>query len=370
MTMLWCEGFETFGLGVTNAEIEDVYDFNVNHVTTATIVTGRPLDGYADERAIEFDGTITTEDESDIMSLPLGGISSGSTWIVALALKVSGTAGFATGRGRLIYFADSEGDVLAGLCLNANGSGLSVRRGGSGGTELDTHAVTLNLNDWYYIEFKITFHGSTGSFEVKLGVGGAEPSTVMSDTNVNTTATGGTRPYELRLGGRTTGALGTQYTYDDWVVMDDAGSVNNDFLGDVQIIKIRPNAVGDQTDLDTSSAVDNYTLVNEDTEDGDTSYVETNTVNAFDLYHYENILLAGDIFAAVPKPVLKKDPSGTRSFRTLCKSNGTTENGAEQFPSSGSYVRRQHVYEQDPDGPMTWTVAAINAAQWGIQLVS
>jgi len=382
MTMVWCEGFETFGLGVTNAEIQDVYDLgglseDGQPIITpeAEIVAGRDLDGYSEERALRLGmllQALQSEDGCDMVKLPLGGLSQSDDWIVGVALRLSGTGSFPAGNVRVLGFRSSEGLVMFSVKLNSSGV-LSVWRGGRFGTQLASSPAGIGKGTWYYLECKVNLHASTGSFEVRLGDSGNEPVAIMSGSGVNTTATGDTVPYQLTLG-----ALGGSVTpdylyweYDDWVVMDDAGSVNNDFLGDVQIIKIRPNDIGDQSDFDPSNVdQDNFSLIDEDTEDDNETYVESNVVNAFDLYEYEDILLSGDIFACVPKPVLTKEPSGTRSHRTLCKSNGTTENGATQQPSSGSYVRRQHVYELDPDGSVAWTVAAVNAAQFGLQVVA
>ncbi len=67
---------------------------------------------------------------------------------------------------------------------------------------------------------------------------------------------------------------------------------------------------------------------------------------------------------------LQQVPDGTRSFRTLCKSGGVEEQGAVQWPNSGTYVRMQHIYEADPNGSIPWTVSTVNAAQFGVELVS
>ena len=250
-------------------------------------------------------------------------------------------------------------------------SNCTLRLRGNGDLRLDRVTLTTSTNvavatgaipdtDWHYIEAKITFHNSTGTYDIRVdGV------SVMSGTG-NTSETASTTANRLVLGH----VQNKRLQYDDFYICDDSGSTNNNFLSEVFVQKVRPNAVGDSSQL-TPTSGDNYTNVDEDTWDSDTTYVESRTTSEKDLYNYENLDsgVVGTIFGVIAKPVLKKTDGGARTYRLLAKSGATESNSGTRYPNV-SYVRQGYIWETDPDTSAQWTVSGFNAAQFGIQVVA
>ena len=65
---------------------------------------------------------------------------------------------------------------------------------------------------------------------------------------------------------------------------------------------------------------------------------------------------------------VKKDDSGTRQIKSLCKSGATTTTGATQTLSS-SYAYFKEIYETDPNTAAAWTETNLNSAEFGVENV-
>lgn len=213
---------------------------------------------------------------------------------------------------------------------------------------------------WYYLEFKATIHDSAGSYEIRIN-GITQQSYSGLDTKVGSNA--GVDYIAIGVG-----TNGYYYYCDDIYICDDTGSTNNDFLGDVRIVALYPNAAGDQTDW-TPSTGNNYDCVNDAQPNDDTDYVSTSTATNEDLYNIENITISGEILGVQVNARFRKDDAGSRKLKLAMKSDATT------IYSSGYSVTDDYIYEEfvsdvDPDGDVAWTVAGLNALQIGANLVS
>lgn len=372
MTMLYGTGFEVQDPSGDRTALTDEWSFHTGLADNEVlIVAGRFSTGPFTGQAVEIHCNVGTSSSTrtPAMQLPVGGIYTGSDWIVSFAFKTDSTPATTF---PLLWFTDSEDAPLLCLCTTSTG-GLSLRRGGNAGTELASYAGPIGT-DWQYLEVKVTFHGTTGSFEVRRAastLSATAPTTIMSGTNVNTTNTGGTQPYEIGLASDGGSGVAPRFSYDDFLVMNTQGSLNNDFLGDISFLRVRPNAVGDESDFDRSTGSVNYVLVDEDAQDSDTSYVESTTASDQDLYHFEDIeaAWAEQIHVVLARPVLRKTEPGSRTARLQVLSGGTTTNGSTFAPSL-SYVRRDDVWETDPATSAAWTISGFNAAQFGLQVVA
>ena len=76
--------------------------------------------------------------------------------------------------------------------------------------------------------------------------------------------------------------------FDDLYVCDGSGSVNNDFLGDVRVVTVRPNGAGGSTQW-TPDSGSNYARVNETISGEDSNYVEDGTSGHEDRYAYGDL---------------------------------------------------------------------------------
>jgi hypothetical protein len=359
MTMVWLEGFETYGPTVGRSGFTDVYNFRDDLSETEVGIGPGRNSGQA--ISIQQGGTVSNAQNAHGPQLPLSALSTQDDWIMGVAIQCP--TGFTNSLAALpiFQFANSEHDRMLTLGINAAGTNLKLWRGWPGDISADIQEAPhgMTSSEWNYIELKVNFHGSTGSYEARVN-----ELTILSGSGANTTRTGGTQPYVLTLGASTNKLT----RYDDWIVMDDQGSFNNDFLGDVSVERLKTNGVGTDSNFTPSAAVANWTLLNEADEDGDTTYVESRTGSIKDSYNYENVPAGlAVIHGVVAKPVIRKTLGGSRAFKVLCLSN-VTEQLSPQFSPGVDFVRLQHIFETDPDTATSWDAAGVNAAEFGIQL--
>ena len=159
--------------------------------------------------------------------------------------------------------------------------------------------------------------------------------------------------------------------WDDIAIHDDSGVEWNDFQGDFSIQTLAPNAVGNSSQW-TPLSGDNYTQVDDSGgHDGDTTYVETNTVTNKDTYGHENLSVTPSSILAVVVNVIGKDTlGGTRGVKATIRSN-TSEAQGPEFTLVGDYSKTaQGFFYTDPDTLASWTDSDVNGAEFGYELTT
>jgi hypothetical protein len=163
-------------------------------------------------------------------------------------------------------------------------------------------------------------------------------------------------------------ASGTRHLLrlDDVYLCDTAGSRNNDFLGDIRVVTLQPNADTAQADFTPSTGSVHCSLVAEaPDDDGDTSYVESGTVGHKDLYGYQDLTATPAAIMAVQlATVARKDDAGNRSLRAVIKSGATTADGATRVLGT-TYALYDDRFEVDPATGSAWTKAGVDALEAG-----
>ena len=156
------------------------------------------------------------------------------------------------------------------------------------------------------------------------------------------------------------GSAERTYMIKDYVVWDDTGSINNDFLGSVLVYNLSP----------TSDVALNWTPST-----GSTGYEILDNIPPVD----SDYISAGD---PPPSPYvaglsdLPLDVTSVRALQTMVRaaksdggdgslqvsliSNGTTGNGADR-PITVAQTYWIDIFETDPDTTGAWTVSAVNA---------
>jgi len=137
----------------------------------------------------------------------------------------------------------------------------------------------LSVGEFAYIEVKATLE-SFGAYEVRIN-GSAVSGLVGNFGNFADYRAFATGADGFML----IGSDVVDVYYDDAYLLDDSGTVNNDFLGAVQIFAILPDA--NETPLNfTPLAGTNFSEVNQVPPPGDSAYVFDDSVGAIDQYHY------------------------------------------------------------------------------------
>lgn len=252
--------------------------------------------------------------------------------------------------------------------ISVNGAGKIEVRRGAAGTLLATGTATMVANVYSHVEVKVNVHATTGSVEVR--VNGVVDSTFSGNTrNGGTTGLLDSFVQITPYGG----ATGNGFCYlDDFFLMNTAGSLNNDFKGDCRVEALYPNANGNSSGFTGSdgNSTDNYALVDENPPNSDTDYVESSTVGTKDTYGYSNISSTiGTVHGVQILPFAKKTDAGSRAIATVARS-GITEAMSADLPLLATYGYYPTIVERDPATVAAWTIAAVNAAEFGVAVTA
>lgn len=231
-----------------------------------------------------------------------------------------------------------------------------------GSTVLATSAA-YEVNRWHYFELQVVIHPSTGSYELRHN-----EVLDTSDSSVNTadsgTAGADTIDYQLRY---------TGLYMDDMYILDDAGSVNNDFLGDCVVEGRLPTGDGVTSDWTPSSGVNHFALLDDPaTTPSDTDYVSSASVSDIDLLTFDNLsFITGQVYGVFVAATARLDATGSRTMRAKARSGGTTYDGSQTWTiNSTSWQTFVEIFEVDPATSSLWAIADVDAAEFGFEVVS
>lgn len=260
-----------------------------------------------------------------------------------------------------VSLCDGSNNIYVTLWVTTTGALHVLQNSGvSGGTILaQTTGPVLVANAWNHIEMKTTI-GVSGSVAVR--VNGVE---VINETGIDTKgARPGTDVEQVRIDyDRGTGSAGITVYYKDYVIWDDTGSLNNDFLGTVRCIRLPVDGDVSLGDWTPSSGSTGWNLLNE-VPPSDTSYIAATapTTNTC-VMDFQN--LPPDITSVRALMTLiraNNSDGGDGQLQTSLVSNGNDDSGLDrQITVAPTYWF--DVSEVDPNTSAQWTPAGTDAAQ-------
>lgn len=270
---------------------------------------------------------------------------------------IMGGAVYVASFSNTVIFAFTDNTTIQ-TCVFLNSAGkLEIRRGES--SILATSTQTLSLNTWYYVELKTTFNNTTGS--ATLMVNGEIWASVE---NVDTQATGNSSANGIKIGSTT--QVSKEFYIDDLYVCDTSGTVANNFLGDVRISALYPNANDTPIQWTPYGVTNNYEAVDESPSNYDTDYNYTATSGYNDIFQFSDLPVAsGSIYGVQLLCLARKDDGGSRYLRLLYKPGTTIYNGTNVFSLSDTYTYVSEIKETNPDTGTNWTISDINSAKFG-----
>lgn len=283
-----------------------------------------------------------------------------STWIVGMAFKCSALPS------AIRAFIDIWDTIFTSQCsisINTDGT-ISAYRGNalSGGTLLGTSVATISAGIYTYIEAKFTVHNTTGSIEVrKDGV------TILNLTGIDTTMSAnnyGNVVYFFVF----SGSQAVTVDMDDIYFCDTNGLNNNNFLGDLRVDVTFPTGVGNSSQF-TPSTGNNWQNVDENPADDDVTYNSGNASGLKDTYAFPDIApTVGTVFGVATNIMAKKSTSDTQSLRSVIR-RGSTDYTGTTIALTTSYAMLSQIHEVDPSTALAWTIANVNAAEYGMEIV-
>jgi hypothetical protein len=228
-----------------------------------------------------------------------------------------------------------------------------------------TDVVPVNSYVRVEIKFKPGTSASTGTLEVRVG-----GTVILTATGVNLYAASGIAM--LRLQGIEKSAPYIKVWFDDLVVVDDTGTTNNDYLGDIRIDTLRPNADTPQADFDLSAGTNGYDLIDDALgSPDDASYLESYTPGDKSEFDLSNLIGGSTGIMGVQTRVrAQKTDAGVRSYRAYLKAGTEVANGPTISPGTGWAWHLNGIMEQSPETAAAWTDADIGDLKLGVEVVS
>lgn len=278
----------------------------------------------------------------------------------------------AAGDQQLLSFIDRVSNVChISLRFQGSSRGWQIRRGGDGfpfalsAVLADTEPNIAIIGTWHYIEVKVKIADSGGTVELRQD--GVTRLTYTGDTQNGGVANVDRIAWASRING-------LAHRLDDVYILNEQGSVNNDFLGDTRCYPLYPNGNGNYSQLVGSdgNSTDNYLLVDESPIPSSADYVGSATVGDKDSYAFEDLPVSvGTIRGVETRVFAAKTDTGTKQIRALIRRSATDANGADHALADSAYVTFQDMFEQDPHaGPGAWTIANVNGTEFGAEVRS
>ena len=338
-----------------------------------------------------------------------------TTYIVGVAMYITGVV-------TVLTFADTGVDQVS-LVVTAAGF-LQFYRGG---TLLGTSVGSVSFNAWHYLEAKVLVDPAVGTCEVKLDGVSALSLTGQNTRNTTLSQINQIILNDSWNGGLPFNNGSVRYN-QDFVILDTTGTVNNNYLGDVSVLARMPSGngttnnytnsfaaflnshayVAGETFKDSNNNVQqctvagtsqasgtpawattggntttsggatfvvlgtglnpgaaNWMAVSDNPPDDNSSYVTDATIGDIDRYTFPSIA-GSQVFAVAVNLRAEKDDAGTRTIRAAVKSGATlADNGADFALTLSSYFDFQGIFQTDPNTGVAWTVAGVNAAEFG-----
>jgi hypothetical protein len=156
----------------------------------------------------------------------------------------------------------------------------------SGGVSIGISSKTLPLAAYFYLEIKLIVSSTAGGYEIRVN-----ESFVLKTAENNFTTQQSANAYFNAISFQTNADGGWYYLVDDLYLNDTLPStygalalpnVNVDFLGDVQVKVLYPDADGTYTDFVPSTGTDHYALLDEPLLD-ESGYVTSQSTTGLDI---------------------------------------------------------------------------------------
>jgi hypothetical protein len=149
---------------------------------------------------------------------------------------------------------------------------------------------------------------------------------------------------------------------------DDMYVTDVEFLGDIRVLRLYPNAVGDSSQWTPNGAGDNWTKVDETVPNDTTDYITADSVGLVDLYNMQPATpMPGEIKGVQGLLCVTNADSGMSSVKPQWKSGGAVVEGPEFDPTFGSWLYAVHPERKSLFTLADWTAAELDALQFGIK---
>jgi hypothetical protein len=273
------------------------------------------------------------------------------TFILGVALQI----GYGDATTPIIRFMDDNNDQVD-IRVTSTAGFQFTRAGVPLGTTADN---VIAFGYFNYIEAKVLVDNTVGY--VQLRINGAE---VLNVPALDTQATSNSRINKIRFQPFSNSGS-YDMRLDDIYILDDTGTFDNAFLGECRVETRFPSANGAFVEFTPVGAGSNFQCVDETTSNEDTDYTQGNIVGNRDLFTVSTYSFVGQVYGVQVSVTHRKDDVGNRIVAPLARVNSTLYEGSQDTCLS-QYKMAKKIWERNPNTNAQWTVADVNAGQYGI----
>lgn len=245
--------------------------------------------------------------------------------------------------------------VLAGITFGADN--LIRAYTGNKSTLVGTGTHALSLNAYSVIEIHIKINDTSGVFDVR--VNGNSDISFSGDTTSGSETTIDNLVFYYKPG--------TISNWDDFVVNDITGTINNTWPNCARVARVYPTADGSTHQWTCSAGMTHNILIDECPPSG-TDFLIAGTTNLVDEFELtDSPVDASTIFAARAYAIVMKENSQAPNQLALGVKVGTTNYLSTDLDLGVSYGRVEYSWELNPATNDNWTVEDINNLQLVLQ---
>jgi len=226
--------------------------------------------------------------------------------------------------------------------------------------QVTTALPVVALNAWYFLQMRIVIAGG-GAGRVEIWINGANVLNWVGTTN------GAGATYNQWF---VSNSANNTWS-DNMLIYDETGAVPNARTPETRIFTELPTGAGAATAW-TPSAGANYQNVDEQPNDGDTTYNSAATFPLDDLYAFPagTVPAASIVYFVAAEYDCRKDDAGTNDVDALIRSGGTTYPAGDVKTLTATWQRFRSIWSVDPATGIAWTVAGANATEIGVRRVA
>jgi hypothetical protein len=258
------------------------------------------------------------------------------------------------------FYAESLNFTFFGLrkgatalvSIRTDASGRLQVCSGWGGTVYCTGVSSIQINTWYVVELHFKLDDVDGLIELRME--GNPEASFAGDTKPGADA-----DFDAL---RFYGAGGYYCRFDDIVVFDPSGEVNNSWPGGLKVVLLKPNADGSVTDWTPTPAGDHYACVDEAPPAGD-DYLRAESADLLEVLGLEALPVEAQAVKAVQVDFWGSKGSTMEPSRVQLGARiDETDylSGDKDLPLGQSLI--SHHLDENPAGG-NWSVSDVNSLQ-------
>lgn len=293
-----------------------------------------------------------------------GVANSGPFFVIGVAMRTLGAPGGPWGTA---FIGIMDGVTQLSLVLLGDLRMRVMRGGASSGSVIlvDSQSPVLQLNSYVYVEFRGRIDPTVGFVEVR--VNGVVVITTPATLNTRATANSAWGSFRIGHEAITTAAVPQEWDFDDLYVLDGTGGPPWDApLGDSRVDALVPTGPGAYTEW-TPSTGNNWDAVNDIPANDEADYNHTMTTGVRDLFATQDAPATVTTVHGVQHcMMMRKTDAGPCTVAPLVRYNGQDRLGTNLAPSS-TYTYGVQVMPKNPVTDLPWTVAEVNATEFGYQ---